>query len=248
MEGDAEIMLNIAICDNEKHFSEDLKCIVSKYMDSKNFPYKICHFSSGQEFIALGSAVSGYQIVFLDINMEFLNGIEAAKKLRKLCDDIYLVFVTSYLSYALEGYKVNAVRCLLKGDLDFEESVHECLNAIFYKMNRIPKALLMKFKEGEKRISVHRLLFIESNLHKLTVHVLEEALKGYTLNGTLDDMEEMFRSENFIRIHQSFLVNPVFISHIEKRDIVLADGTKLPISKSRYKQVLEDVMRYKEKD
>ncbi len=133
MEGDAETMLNIAICDNEKHFIEDLKCIVSKYMDSKNFPYKICQFSSGQEFIALGSAVAGYQIVFLDINMEFLNGIEAAKKLRKLCDDIYLVFVTSYLSYALEGYKVNAVRCLLKGDLDFEESVHECLNAIFYK-------------------------------------------------------------------------------------------------------------------
>ena len=117
MKGDAETMLNIALCDDEKYFSEDLKCIVSKYMDSKDFPYKIWQFPSGREFAALGGAVSGFQIVFVDIDMRSLNGIEAAKSLRKLCDAVYLVLITSRMDDALEGYKVDAVRCLLKGGL-----------------------------------------------------------------------------------------------------------------------------------
>ena len=126
--GDTENMLKIAICDDEEIFGRHLEKLISGYLDSKGEVYSIRRFLSGVEFTSLGAQMAAYRIVFLDINMMELNGIETARKLRELSDEAYVIFVTAFINYTLEGYKVNAFRYLLKDADNFKESLEECMD------------------------------------------------------------------------------------------------------------------------
>ena len=95
--------------------------------------YEISLFYSGKNFVKLSMNMTKYNIVFLDINMEELNGIETAKRLRVLCKDTFVVFVTAYINYTLEGYKVEAIRYILKNSANLQDSVEECMDTILEK-------------------------------------------------------------------------------------------------------------------
>lgn len=238
-------MLQIAICDDEEIFGRHLEKLVARYLDGKGEIYSIRRFLSGIEFANLGAKMAAYKIVFLDINMMELNGIETARKLRELSDETYVIFVTAFINYTLEGYKVNAFRYLLKNSDNFKESLEECLDAIFQKMKIVPVAKRYRFAEGEKQFFLKRLVYVESNLHTLVFHILEDDMAEYKMQKTLNFIEEDIDDKMFLRIHQSFLVNISFVEYIEGKTVFLADGTSLPIAKSRYKMVQDAVIRFK---
>ena len=175
-------MIKIAVCDDEEIFGKKLQTIISKYLNDKQLPFEMDLFHSGTEFVALGVEMSKYQIVFLDINMDDLDGIETAKQLRSYCQNTYVVFVTAYLNYTLEGYKVEAIRYILKGTANFEDLVYESLDAICEKMRYVEQKECFDFKEGKKELSINRIAYIESNLHKLQFHVLESDYSCYLNN------------------------------------------------------------------
>ena len=243
--GDQISMLNIAICDDEDIFGEHLKKLVVAYMNHKGEVYTIDRFSSGVEFARLGAKMASYQIVFLDINMLELDGIGTAKQLRKLSDETFVIFVTAFINYTLDGYKVNAFRYLLKNADNFNEALEECLDALFQKMKIVQTTKRYPFAEGEREFYLKRLVYIESNLHTLAFHILEDDVVKYTLQGTLNSIEEDIGDRMFLRIHQSFLVNLSFVEYMEDRTVVLMDGSVLPIAKSRYKTVQDAIIRYK---
>ena len=128
-------MFHIAIIDDESIFREQIKEILQKYLDERGRAYEIDTFSSGKEFIEQGIEMVKYKIVFLDINMEELDGIMTAKKIRENSRDMFIVFITAFINYTLEGYKVDAVRYILKEDKGMDASIYECLDAIDEKMN-----------------------------------------------------------------------------------------------------------------
>jgi DNA-binding LytR/AlgR family response regulator len=128
-------MFYIAICDDEEYFRRREEQLIIKYMNKKGYNYKIEIFESGSEILNLGNAISKFDMIFLDINMDKIDGIETAKRIRRVTKDTYIVFVTAFVTYALEGYKVDAVRYLLKEDEYLEKSIYECLNTIIYKIN-----------------------------------------------------------------------------------------------------------------
>lgn len=237
-------MMKIAVCDNEQSFGEHLEKLINSYISKRGEICIINRFLSGIEFLNQGSDIATYQIVFLDINMEKLDGIETARRLRLLCEDTYVVFVTAFINYAPEGYKVNAFRYLIKTDNHFNENLYECMDAIFNNLKIIPYHLEMQFLEGKRKISIRRLLYIESNLHKLTFHVLENGMTKYTLKDSLNHMHEELIGQHFIRIHQSYLVNLSFVKSIDKNMVILVEDTALPISKSRYRHVINQIASY----
>ena len=129
-------MFRIAICDDESIFREQFKEILQKYMDERGRTYEIDTFSSGKEFIEQGIEMVKYKIVFLDINMEELDGIMTAKKIRENSRDMFIVFITAFINYTLEGYKVDAIRYILKKEKGMDASIYECLDAIYERMKR----------------------------------------------------------------------------------------------------------------
>ena len=183
-------MLRIAICDDEKLFRENIKKYVLKYLSEKDISSEIDMFNSGKELLGLGTDLLGYNIIFLDINMDEIDGIMTAHKIREYSMDIYIVFVTAYVNYSLEGYKVDATRYLLKNTINFDESIYECMDTILHKMNYIVLKKYFKFNECEKNVQVDRILYIESRLHKLEFYIMEDKLKKYSIYGKLDELEK----------------------------------------------------------
>lgn len=170
-------MLKIAVCDDENLFTEELKELLSGYMIEKGLVFEIDTYSSGEALVDLGIEIVQYTAVFLDINMEKMDGIKTAEMIRKASREVFIVFVTAYVDYSLEGYRLDVVRYLLKGNANFQSKVNECMDAILDKMNYSVIKRKFDFKEGRKEISLERLLYIESNMHILEFHVMEDAMK-----------------------------------------------------------------------
>lgn len=238
-------MLRIAICDDEKPFRENIKKYVGNYLLNKEISFEIETFSSGKEFIELGIEMVRYNIIFLDINMDEIDGIATAQKIREFSSEIYIVFVTAYINYSLEGYKVDAARYLLKNNVNFDDSICECMDNILNKMNYVVLKKSFKFNECEKDVLIERILYVESRLHKLEFHIMEDKLRTYTLYGTLNELEKEMSDFKFLRIHQSFLVNLKHIKGIVAYKVILSNNQELIVPKARYKEVKSAFIAYK---
>lgn len=238
-------MFKIAICDDEGHFRKRIREILLDYMGRNGILYEMDEFESGKDFISLGINLAKYDIVFLDINMDELDGMETAQKIREISNDIFIVFVTAFITCALQGYNVGAVRYILKNNVNFSELIFECMDAISIKMNYVVKKKEFDFNEGTKKVSLERLLYIESRLHKLEFYIMEDRLNQYSLYGKLDEMEKELEGNDFVRIHQSYLVNMKHIVKVSRYEVLLNNGIKLEIPKARYKFVEETFVSYK---
>ena len=208
-------MLRIAICDDEEYFQEYIKEILINYQEDKGVFYEIDTFGSGKTMIESEIEIVQYKIVFLDISMDELDGILTAQKIRKISKDIFIVFVSAYVSYSLEGYKVNAVRFILKDNKTFPAAIYECMDAIFEKINYKAVWKEFDFIGGKKKIPLDQILYIESRLHKLEFHMIGSDFQKYMLYGTLNKIEREFIEADFLRIHQSYLVNMKYIETIQ---------------------------------
>ena len=237
-------MFRIAICDDESLFAEELKELLSGYMMEKGLVFEIDIYGSGEALIELGIEVIKYTAVFLDINMEKIDGIKAAEKIREISREVFIVFVTAFVNYSLEGYRLDVVRYLLKGNVDFPSMVNECVDALVDKLSYSVTKREFDFKEGKREISLERLLYVESNLHKLEFHVMEDDLKIYTMYETLNALESKLVAKDFVRIHQSYLVNIKYIKNVVRYKVVLTNGIELVIPKARYTYVKEQFILY----
>ena len=237
--------MKIAICDDEIYFAGKLWEILMQYLEERHIDFEIELFSSGREFVELGVEMLQYQIIFLDINMKQMDGIETAKNVRAYTEESFVVFVTAYIDYSLEGYQVGASRYILKNNLNFREQIYECMDAITKKMKCFLTRKIFRFQEGEKKIRIENILYIESKLHKLEFNILEHGLATYTMYGTLNEFENELEEYPFLRIHQSFLVNLKYIKCVTGYKVVLSNGQELTVPRARYKTVKDTFIAYK---
>lgn len=113
-----DLKLRVAICDDEKYFREEIKRLVEQYLKEKKIIFCIDLFTSGLEFCSDDNNLQQYDIIFLDIGMKEMNGMETAYAIREKNQNVDIVFITIMMDYALEGYHVDAVRYILKDDLE----------------------------------------------------------------------------------------------------------------------------------
>jgi DNA-binding LytR/AlgR family response regulator len=140
---------------------------------------------------------------------------------------------------------VDAIRYLIKNNVNMQESIAECMDAIYRKINYEVTWKEFDFHEGKKKISLDCLLYVESQLHKLEFHVMEDHMITYTYYDTLNNMENYIGSKYFVRLHQSFLVNMKYIKSIRQYEAVLYSGLRFPIPKARYKNVWDTYLTYR---
>ena len=237
-------MIQIAICDDEVIFAKKIKAIVEEYCIDRQITYEIDLYQSGNDFLANRIKMMSYQIVFLDINMEEIDGLETAREMRKVCRDTILIFVTAYINYTLEGYKVDAIRYIMKTADNLRQSIYESLDVSFEKMEYKTSLHIFEFVEGKRTIELEKIIYIESKLHKLKFHVLGRSTTVYTMYDTINNILTIF-DKNFVRIHQSFLVNLWYVRKITGNELLLSGDIVLPIARSKLKEVREQLAVYK---
>lgn len=238
-------MLQIAICDDEKGFIKQEKEWICEYMNRAGYQFCIDTYTSGIEFLAMGEEVSKYDIIFLDVSMEAIDGMEAAKQIREYTQTAYIVFVTAFITYSLEGYKVDAIRYILKDDASLEKAIEECLDTIVEKMRYIEHRHTFEFQEGRMSLFLDDIIYIESNLHKLVFHLTGGEGGQYTMYGRLDHIENLLKDGEFCRVHKSYLVNLKYVEQVERYQAKLSTGDTVSISQPRYNAVRDEFICYR---
>ena len=232
--------MNIIICDDCYEDRTFLGSLLREYEKSKSETFNITEYASGTRLCEDKETLSNCQIVFLDINMEDQDGLKTAIKIKELYSDIYIVLVTAYMSYSLEGYKVKASRFLLKDDL--EHTIKECMDSLIGELHKKDCYVEFSFVEGQIRLQTDDIIYIETEKHKNVFYTKKQA---YTIYKKMDELENKLDEFGFVRVHQSFLVNMRYIEKISSYILRLITGKEISVPKSRYQEVKRRYALYK---
>ena len=225
-------MLKIAILDDNEEAISELSSYLTTYKKENEIELQISTFNNGFNF--LDSIKEGFQIVFLDIDMPGINGLDVARKLRTTDKNIIIVFVTNMASCAINGYEVEATDFLVKPIR--KEQISFCMSKCLSKIVESPyKKLTIKTKEGYVSIKDNEIIYIEVNLHSLIYHTRSGIYEAY---GSLKDLELILDESKFSRCNSCYLVNLDFVQKIDGDECVLPTE-KLPISRSKKKKFIE---------
>lgn len=235
------LKLNIAICDDEKYYRNYVETVVRDYLANENVLFQIELFENGRDFCNVDENVRKFDIIFLDIDMKEMNGMETAYSIRKKNKEMDIVFITVMPDYVFEGYKVSAVRYIMKKEID--KSLPECLSDILKKRKFSGQKMEFPFVGGKRTVLLNDILYIESKSHKLQFTRKGGVLYMY---GQINEVEFRIKDFNFVRCHQSFLVNLEHIEQINNYLICLSDGSEIPVSRPRYPEVKQLFLQYKE--
>ena len=227
--------MKIAVCDDDKKDIARLKKLIEAYDADNNIGFSVSEYESGTEMLKAVSSGEDVNIIFLDINMDDMDGLSVAKKIREEMDDVPIVLVTAFMTYALDGYKVKASRFLIKDDLD--KTFDECMDDICKDIRKKSKTIAFNCVEGEMRLKASDIILIETSGHKNLIKLKNET---YQIYEKLDVLEEVLKGYGFLRTHNSFLVNMAHIRGINSYVLTLDDGRQLPVPKARYKQVRQE--------
>lgn len=230
----------IAICDDKATDRALLRKLLEDYQNARRQTFQIREYETGLELCSDKERLSRYQIVFLDIGPERVDGLKAAMLIREMQPDVHTILVTSHLDDTLDEYRVKSAHFLLKEEL--EQSLGKCLDDILKDIEIQQCTVKFPFVEGETTLRVEDIIYIETDKHRNLF---------YTKNGTysiyrkLGDIEEELAGMDFLRIHQSFLVNMRYIKKISSYIMWLTTGEELSVPKSRYPHVKMEYARYK---
>lgn len=233
MQGKGKQMYNIAICDDQIICAETLELSVRKIMDESKMDYGIDIFTSGNDLLrTLDQKKNVYDILFLDIIMgeDELNGLDVAKKIREFDDSTTIVFVTSSTDFILDGYSVRALQYLIK---PVEEKILREVMEYEFK-HQGENSVVFREKEATRKISPADIVHVETSGRNVKVVLLNESFNAYN---KISDVEKMLPSSDFIRCHQSFIVNINNIKEIRHGEAISVLGESIPISRTQWSTI-----------
>ena len=183
-----------------------------------------------------------FDLVFLDIEMPGMNGITVARRLRQLHRDVPIVFLTSHIEYALEGYEVNALRYLTKPIQP--KKLQEVLDFVS-KSLQAQRVLWIKTELGEEKLPVDQILYMEAQYQNVRICVKNSC---HCVRYNLADYEKELAEDGFFRIHRGYLVSLRHIRSVSKGQLTLSNGTALPVSRTKEKELKEALFQYIRKE
>lgn len=230
--------IHIAIVEDEKANQELLKHYLSKYQKEIDEKLIVSIYSDGDEILDAYDA--SYDIVLLDIEMKRLDGMITAERIRKIDQEVIIIFITNMAQYAVKGYAVNALSYLLK-PVDYFAFKQELNRSIERIVSNKDHFLLIPASEGTIKLSVTSILYLESIKHHVIIHTVDK--KTYTLNSTLKAFEKKLIKYDYYRINSCYLVNLAKVSGI-KQEFAYINNHELKISRPRKKGFKEALTKY----
>ena len=221
-------MVRFAVCDDEQDM---IDCISEKLRIYYPGKCEIKTYTDGTSLIS-DCRRERFDALFLDIGMPGLNGIELAQKIRENDKYVKIVFVTNKEELAHMGYKCGAFRYVRKKNL--EQELRETVESLKEHFDSFDESLILKTPVGEVTRHIQSIKYFEVYGHDVNAVYNEHEEKVY---GTMKEYDTKLKNSGFIRIHKSYLVNYRYIDSIEKNDIKLKCGKKLPLSRNRIDKV-----------
>lgn len=231
-------MKKIALCDDNALQRQLLAEILEEYYRRNCEKLELLEYDNGEALI-FDAEDEEYDVdlIFLDICMPGMDGMDTAKTLREMHCGAEIVFLTVTADYALEGYEVQAAGYLVK-PIDVKK-LNYLLRHIFWREQK--KRIEVKCGKQYRYPFINDIIYIESFRHQAIIHLADGSSiktieKISTLKERIDDLR-------FIQCHQSYLVNMSYIADIQK-NVIMGDGKEIPLSVRRKMEVVESYHQF----
>ncbi|MBR6029554.1 MAG: response regulator transcription factor [Clostridia bacterium] len=224
-------MLLIAVVDDDPKDAALLKECVEAYCNRNDHPAMVRVYQDGLDLIR---GAETHDIVFLDIQMGKLDGLETARLVRKINRESILVFVTNMAQFAIKGYEVDALDFILKPASP--ASITYVMDKAMKRLDSGTRALFsLKTSEGTVSLSANDILYVEVFDHNLVYHTTRG---DYSVRGRLSDVNEKLDPERFVLCNRSFIVNLRHVSNVTADHLLIGD-TRISVSKSHRKELMK---------
>lgn len=230
--------LNIAICDDLKAAQLQLDSFIRAYCAERSLEVSVKLFSSGEELLdALRPGM--FHILFLDIYMNELDGVQTARVIRKTDQTCAIIFSTTSEDHGLVSYEVQASDYLVKPIK--QEDVDSAMDWCVEQIRSTYRMLTVACETGAVTLPLRDIMYIEIQGHTACLHTADRGGVLTTRRG-LDELEQEIRHPDFIRCHRSFLVNMNHVRWLERNAFLLYNGETVPIGSTMVAKVKDQFM------
>lgn len=232
-----EKMIRIAIVEDNKTCRQELTAYIRKFEQESGEAIQLTCFEDGEDIVTNYQAV--YDIILMDIEMRFMDGMTASERIRELDEEVAIIFITNMPQYAIRGYAVNALDYVLKpvSYFAFSQRLDRAVSRLRKKEKHY---LVIRLKGGYKRIATEDIYYIESQGHSLIVHAKDGT---HETSGTMKEMGEKLEPFHFCQCNKGYLVNLEHVDSIQN-GCVMVGGDALAVSRPRKKIFQETLAAY----
>lgn len=230
-------MIQIAICDDDMTITSQIEEYIRQIETEQHIQVQSRIFFDGKSFMQSVESGEVYDLIYLDVEMPLMKGLDVAKKLREMEISSLIIYISNYETYCESMIETEPFRFLRKpiNDVDL---FRKYFMSAYKKLENRNEYYTYSYKKIHHKININDIMYYESNNRKICIHTNENQ-ENNTFYGQLDKVEKELESKSctFIRIHQSYLVNSTYINTVQHDAVILENKDELPISEKRQKEI-----------
>ena len=230
--------VHISVVDDEAAMRKTLAEAITAWANEARVNVRISEYPSAKAFLFAYEEKKGCDILLADIEMDGINGVEMAERVRLEDDSIQIVFITGYPDYMSRGYDVSALHYLLK-PLS-EEKLSAVLDRAMKNIERKGRRLILSTDEGDWATTLDSILYTESSLHNIRIYACDGMRE---VRMTLSELSMML-DDRFIVTHRSYTVNLSHAVLLLKSEMILDSGDRIPVSRGEWQRVHRAFVEY----
>lgn len=229
--------MRLAIVEDEKIFADNILGYLQRFQKETGYQIETVWFQDGCD-IAEGYK-SDFDIILMDIQMKFMDGMTAAKKIREIDSQVMLLFLTNMASYAIRGYEVDAMDYIIKPVtyFSFSEKLKRAMRTVEYRKSQY---IIVPIEGGAQKVELSSVYYVECRGHSL---FFKQAKAEIESKGTMNKLEALLVPYGFYRNSKSFLVNLDYVESIQRNECTV-HGERLPVSRMKKKEFMQALLKY----
>lgn len=216
----------IAICDDSMKDAEFVQRILNNWAEARHISICAERFPSAERFLFRYADDKAWDILLLDIEMEAMDGVTLAKRIRQENDSVQIVFITGFADYIAEGYEVSALHYLMKPVK--QDKLYAVLDRAVTAIQKTEHVILLPVGGEMLRLPVDRIQYVEAFSHTVAIITVTDTIQ---VKMPISEIEKLL-GEGFTRCHRSYLVGLKHIARLSKTEVILDNGKALPLSRT----------------
>lgn len=230
-------MIRIALVDDDESYINSLINYLKRYEKEYDENFNILVFIDGEEILMDYSA--DFDIIFMDVEMKFMDGMITAEEIRKVDNEVVIIFITNMPQYAIKGYAVDALDYILK-PVSYFAFTQKIQRALSRMKRRKTKFVTIINKGMIQKVDISKIFYIEVQDHDLIFYT---KVGNYITKGTMRDIEKRIDSQMFFRCNRCYLINLEYVESFQNSSVIVGNDI-VQVSRSRKKELLDRLNNY----